>query len=85
MPHYLVMAMRRPQFDTAVIAPHVAWLDDLRARGQLTLTGGFSDGSGGAYVLQGIASLAQAQALVATDPLSTSGSSRPSSSRQWAG
>ena len=75
MSHYLVIAMRKPGFDTAVIGPHVAWLDDLRARGLLALTGGFGDGSGGAYVLQGLASLAEAQALVATDPLAVTGSS----------
>lgn len=75
MKHYLVLAMRKPDFDQAVVAPHVAWLDGLRARGLLALTGGFGDGSGGAYVLQGVASLAEAQALVATDPLAVTGSS----------
>lgn len=72
---YLVLAMRRPQFDEAVIAPHLEWLDGLRARGQLAMTGGFSDRSGGAYVLQNVDDLAQARALAATDPLATSGSS----------
>ena len=72
---YLVLAMRRPQFDEAVVAPHLEWLDGLRARGQLAMTGGFSDRSGGAYVLQNVASLEAAQALVATDPLATHGSS----------
>ena len=75
MPHYLVLAIRKPGFDEAAIAPHLAWLDELRARGLLVLTGGFSDRSGGAYVLHGIASLAEAQALVATDPLALTASS----------
>lgn len=77
MPHYLVIAMRRPGFDDAVVGPHLAWLDDLQARGLLALTGGFSDRSGGAYVLRGLGSLAQAQAqaLVATDPLAVTASS----------
>ena len=35
-------------FDEAAIAPHLAFLDDLRAAGQLEMTGGFSDRSGGA-------------------------------------
>ena len=75
VPHYLVLAIRKPGFDESAIAPHLAWLDDLRTRGLLVLTGGFSDSSGGAYVLHGIASLAEAQALVATDPLALTASS----------
>ncbi len=66
---YLVMAMRRPDFDEAVIEPHKAFLDDLRARGQLEMTGGFGDGSGGAYLLRNVATLEEARAIVATDPL----------------
>ena len=72
---YLVLALRRPDFDEAAIAPHLAFLDDLRARGQLAMTGGFADRSGGAYVLENIASLEQARAIVASDPLATTGSS----------
>ena len=66
---YLVLAMRRPSFDDAVIAPHKAFLDDLRARGLLEMTGGFGDGSGGAYLLRNVASLEDARAIVAADPL----------------
>ena len=72
---YLVVAMRRPDFDEAVVAPHLAFLDDLRARGQLAMTGGFADRSGGAYVLENIAGLEQARAIVAADPLAVTGSS----------
>ena len=72
---YLVLAMRRPQFDESVVAPHLAWLEELRARGQLAMTGGFADRSGGAYVLENVANLADAQAIAATDPLATTGSS----------
>ena len=72
---YLVMAMRKPAFDDAVIAPHKAFLDALNAQGQLHMTGGFSDGSGGAYVLRNIIDLAEAQAIVATDPLAIHDSS----------
>ncbi|MDV0440738.1 YciI family protein [Xanthomonas sacchari] len=68
---YLVLAMRRPDFDAAAVQPHLAFLDALRAQGRLQLTGGFADGSGGAYVLCNVASLAEAQAIVATDPLVT--------------
>lgn len=71
---YLVMAMRKPNFSEAVVAPHLAFLDDLRQAGKLEMTGGFSDKSGGAYVLN-VDTLAEAQAIAAEDPLSTAGSS----------
>ncbi len=72
---YLVMAMRRPSFDDAVIAPHLAFLDELRAAGQLEMTGGFSDKTGGAYVLMNVASLDEARAIAARDPLALTGTS----------
>ncbi|GAB3054783.1 YciI family protein [Stenotrophomonas tumulicola] len=68
---YLVLAMRRPDFNAAAVQPHIAFLDELRAAGQLHLTGGFSDGSGGAYVLCNVGSLEEANAIVARDPLVT--------------
>ena len=69
------MAMRRPSFDDAVIAPHLAFLDELRAAGQLDMTGGFSDRSGGAYVLVNVSSLDEARAVAARDPLALTGTS----------
>jgi len=72
---YLVMAMRRPSFDDAVIAPHLAFLDELRAAGQLEMTGGFTDKTGGAYVLVNVASLEEAKAIAARDPLAMTGTS----------
>lgn len=75
MIRYLVMAMRRPSFDDAVIAPHLAFLDELRAAGQLEVTGGFSDKTGGAYVLVNVASLDEAKAIVGRDPLALTGTS----------
>ena len=66
MTRYLVMAMRRPSFDDAVIAPHLAFLEELRAMGQLEMTGGFSDSSGGAYVLVNVSSLDEARAATTT-------------------
>jgi uncharacterized protein YciI len=74
MKRYLVMAMRKPDFDEEVVAPHLAFLDVLRNDGKLEMTGGFSDKSGGAYVLS-VDTLAEAQAIAATDPLATSDSS----------
>ncbi len=66
---YLVLAMRKPHFPADVVEAHRAFLATLRAAGQLELTGGFSDGSGGAYVLVNVDSLEQAQQIVARDPL----------------
>ncbi len=75
MRRYLVMAMRRPTFDESVVAPHLAFLDELRASGHLEMTGGFSDKTGGAYVLVNVDSLEQARAIAARDPLATQGTS----------
>ena len=75
-PLYLVMAMRLPGFQQAAVQPHREFLEALRAQDRLHLTGGFSDGSGGAYVLRNVEGLAQAQAIVATDPLVTLRASR---------
>ncbi len=69
MKRYLVLAMRKPGFDAAVVAPHKAFLDVLMAEGRLAMTGGFSDGSGGAYVLQDVDGIEAARAIVARDPL----------------
>ncbi len=74
MKRFLILAMRTPGFDPAVVVPHRQFLDALRAGGQLELAGSFSDGSGGAYVL-----LAEhvdaARAIVGADPLHTTGAS----------
>ena len=74
MKRYLVLTLRRPQFDPAVIAPHYAHLDALRERGQLELAGPFADRSGGAYLLRAD-SFEAAQALAHADPLHLSGAS----------
>ncbi|AMV03717.1 YciI family protein [Xanthomonas citri] len=66
---YLVLALRKPGFPADVVQPHLDFLDALRAAGQLELTGGFSDRSGGAYVLVNVATLEDAQQIVARDPL----------------
>lgn len=71
---YLVMLLRTPQFQPALIGAHQAFLQSLRDSGQLELAGPFADKSGGAYLLQA-ESFAAAEALAFTDPLYTSGSS----------
>ncbi|HEY5972503.1 MAG TPA: YciI family protein [Pseudoxanthomonas sp.] len=70
----LVMVMRKPSFSDEAIAPHLVFLDELRSVGKLEMTGGFSDKSGGAYLLN-VESLAEAQAIADADPLKTHGSS----------
>ncbi len=72
---YLVIAMRTPGFREDVIAPHHAFLDGLREAGLLEMTGGFSDRTGGAYLLTDVGSLEEARAIADRDPLAITGSS----------
>ncbi|HVI59681.1 MAG TPA: YciI family protein [Luteimonas sp.] len=81
MNRYLVLTLRTPGFEPAVIDPHYAFLDTLRARGQLELAGPFTDRSGGAYLLRAD-SLEAALAVAHADPLYASGSSEVSV-REW--
>ena len=74
MNRYLVMVMRTPLFQASAIAPHQAFLENLRQNGQLELAGPFTDKSGGAYLIKA-ESLAAAQALAFADPLHTTRSS----------
>ncbi|MGL4767896.1 MAG: YciI family protein [Formosimonas sp.] len=71
---YLILTLRTPQFDPAMIAPHYAFLDALQESGQLVCFGGFADKSGGAYVIRAH-NLAEAQSIAQQDPLHTSQSS----------
>lgn len=72
MNRYLVLLMRRPQLDPAVVPLHRQFLDELRAQGRNEMNGAFGDRSGGAYVLRA-ASLDEALAIVHRDPAYTSG------------
>ena len=74
MKRYLVLTLRTPHFDPAVIEPHYAHLALLRERGQLELAGPFSDRSGGAYVIRA-EDLDAAQAIACADPVHVGGSS----------
>ena len=74
-PRHLVVLMRRPGFDERLVAPHLDFLEQLRAQDLLELNGGFADRSGGAYLLRGLAGLADAEAIVARDPLVVHGAS----------
>jgi uncharacterized protein YciI len=65
---YLVMTMRKPKFDGAVVTAHWEFLEDLRSQGVLELAGGFTDKSGGAYVISA-PHFAAAQEIAHQDPL----------------
>ncbi|MFQ6396044.1 YciI family protein [Nocardia sp. KC 131] len=71
---YLVMAMRRPDFDSSAIEPHRDFLAGLLERGQLVESGRFTDGTGGAYVIHAD-SLDAAREIAFSDPVHTTGSS----------
>lgn len=72
MNRYLVMAMRRPGFDPAIVQPHLDFLHGLRTGGVLELSGGFADKSGGAYLIHA-ENMAAALAIVHQDPAHVSG------------
>ncbi|HET6554467.1 MAG TPA: YciI family protein [Dyella sp.] len=72
MNRYLVMAMRSPDFDPAMVQPHLDFLQGLRTGGRLELSGGFSDETGGAYLMLA-PSLDEALVIVQQDPAYTCG------------
>ncbi|WP_280440970.1 YciI family protein [Nocardia brasiliensis] len=72
MKKFLVLAIRTPRFDPAVIAPHKQFLKDLGA--QLVESAKFGDGTGGAYFVHA-ENLDAAKALAFADPVHTTGSS----------
>lgn len=72
MNRYLIFLMRRPHLDPAVIPLHLAYLAGLREQGRVELSGGFSDKSGGAYLLHA-GDLADATAIAHNDPAHVSG------------
>lgn len=72
MKRFLVMLMRKPKFDPAVIPMHRQFLDALREQGRNEMSGAFSDRSGGAYLLRA-ESLEEALHIAHGDPAHTSG------------
>jgi uncharacterized protein YciI len=72
MNRYLILLMRRPHLDPAVLPLHRAYLEGLREQGRVELYGGFGDKSGGAYVLRA-GDMAQATAIAHNDPAHISG------------
>ena len=72
MNRYLVLVMRRPQCDPAVVPLHKQFLAELRERGRNEMAGPFADKSGGAYLLLA-ETLEEALAIAQSDPAHTSG------------
>jgi len=72
MNRYLVLLMRLPHLDPTMVPLHLAFLDGLREQGRVELSGGFSDKSGGAYLLRA-ADLTEATAIAHGDPAHISG------------
>jgi uncharacterized protein YciI len=65
---YLVLTIRKPQFDASVAPAHYEFLQSLRDRGLLEQAGPFTDRSGGAYVVHA-ENLDAARELAQQDPL----------------
>lgn len=71
---FLILTTRTPRFNPEMIARHYEHLDRLAAKGQLGLSGAFTDATGGAYVVTA-ETMEEARAIAAVDPLIASGSS----------
>jgi uncharacterized protein YciI len=69
---YLVLLMRRPSIDPAVVPLHREFLETLRTQGRNELSGPFGDNSGGAYLLRA-ESFDEALTIAHRDPAHTSG------------
>ena len=68
MKRYLIMVMRTPDFDASLIDAHMQFIAEQRSADRIELSGGFSDKSGGAYLLRAT-SLDEATTIAHSDPL----------------
>lgn len=69
---YLVMVIRKPGFDPAVVPAHQQFLDELRDRQRIERAGPFGDRTGGAYLLRAV-DMDEARSIVERDPAPRSG------------
>lgn len=69
------MAFRNPSFQISVIEEHHAFLNQLRDKGTLELSGPFTDKSGGAYIIKA-ENFEQAKKIAFEDPLHLTNSSK---------
>jgi uncharacterized protein YciI len=74
MRRYLVTTFRTPDFKTAVVEAHYAFLRELRVEGKLQIAGPFTDQSGGAYLLKA-QNLEDAKEIAYRNPVHITGSS----------
>lgn len=74
MARFLLITTRTSNFNPDVLPAHFAYLNELRGAGKLELSGGFTDATGGAYLIQ-VESMAEAEAIAHGDPLISSGAS----------
>lgn len=65
---YLVLTIRKPQFDASFVPDHYAFLQSLRDGEVLEQAGPFTDKSGGAYVIRAD-SFESAREIAGRDPL----------------
>lgn len=72
MKRFLFYNQRTANWTAESLPHHLAYLAELRAAGKIELSGGFADLSGGAVIVRA-ASLAEAQAIAANDPVSKMG------------
>lgn len=71
---YLVLTIRKPEFNPDFVSAHYDFLAGLRAEGSLERAGPFTDRSGGAYIIAA-GSLDEARQIAERDPLHISNSS----------
>ncbi|MEC1735159.1 YciI family protein [Bacillus mojavensis] len=71
---YLMLTTRTDQFNQEHVAGHYEFLSRLQADKRLKMFGPFSDGTGGAYVIEA-GSLKEAKEIGHADPLVTNRSS----------
>lgn len=72
MNRYLVVLVRLPQLDPAVVPLHLAFLEGWRQQGRVELSGPFGDTTGGAYLLLA-ETLEDALTIAHDDPAHRSG------------
>ncbi|MBX7172922.1 MAG: YciI family protein [Pyrinomonadaceae bacterium] len=68
------MTKRKPMFQQTVIDDHYKFLDNLREQGKLGLSGGFTDKTGGAYIIEA-ENLEEAKSIAFSDPIHITNSS----------
>lgn len=74
MIRYLVITRRTPNFQESALSEHIAFLGDLKEKGEIVMSGAFTDHSGGIYLLKS-ESYAEAVTIAHRDPVYTTQSS----------